>query len=38
MQKLADIALAWVLTREGITAPIASATTVSGQIESLVKR
>ena len=31
--KAADVALAWVLTREGITAPIASATTVE-QIES----
>lgn len=34
--KLADVALAWVLTREGITAPIASATTVK-QIESFSK-
>ncbi len=34
--KLADVALAWVLTREGITAPIASATTVE-QIESFSK-
>lgn len=34
--KLADVALAWVLTRAGITAPIASATTV-GQVESFSK-
>lgn len=32
----ADVALAWILTREGITAPIASATTVE-QIESFSK-
>lgn len=34
--KLADVALAWVLTQAGITAPIASATTV-GQVESFSK-
>ena len=34
--KPADVALAWVLTREGITAPIVSATTVE-QIESFSK-
>lgn len=33
---LADVALAWVLTREGITAPIASATSVE-QIESFAR-
>jgi aryl-alcohol dehydrogenase-like predicted oxidoreductase len=34
--KQAEVALAWVIARPGITAPIASATTL-GQVDSLVK-
>jgi len=34
--KPAEVALAWVLARPGVTAPIASATSVE-QVESLVR-
>ncbi len=33
---LAEVALAWLITREGVTAPIASATTVE-QVDSLIR-
>jgi aryl-alcohol dehydrogenase-like predicted oxidoreductase len=34
--KPAEVALAWLIDREGVTAPIASATTVE-QVDSLVR-
>jgi aryl-alcohol dehydrogenase-like predicted oxidoreductase len=34
--KPAEVALAWLISREGVTAPIASATTVE-QVDSLVR-
>ncbi|MEO8838921.1 MAG: aldo/keto reductase, partial [Herbaspirillum sp.] len=34
--QMAEVALAWLLTRPGVTAPIASATTVT-QLDSLVR-
>ena len=34
--KPAEVALAWIVAREGVTAPIASATSVE-QVESLVR-
>ena len=34
--KPAEVALAWLIAREGVTAPIASATTVE-QVDSLVR-
>jgi aryl-alcohol dehydrogenase-like predicted oxidoreductase len=34
--KQAEVALAWIIQREGVTAPIASATSLE-QLESLIK-
>lgn len=34
--QLAEVALAWLITREGVTAPIASATSIE-QVDSLIR-